>query len=97
MSKIRECCVCGSSYTFCPNCDRDPSWKTIYDTEVCREIGNVVSAYNMKIMNKQKAKDALAGLNIKNPSSYKENIAQVLTEIIDSDEPKPKRRRRKKQ
>ena len=96
MSEIRECLICGNKYKYCPHCNHDPSWKMIYDTEWCKQIGNVVSAYNMKMINKDKASSMLNGIAIKDFSNYKKEIAEVLQEIMTVSEVKPKRRRKRK-
>lgn len=96
MSKIRQCICCGQTYSYCPNCSHDPAWKLLYDTEQCREVSNIVSAYNMRTISKDKARDAIVKLNILNINRYKADIANVLKELTKVPQEKPKRKRRKK-
>ena len=96
MSKVRTCCVCGKSYKYCPTCSHDPTWKMLYDSEKCKEISNVVSAYNMGILSKDKATTKLNDLQIDTTAKFAENIAKVLIELSDVPVEKPKRKRRKK-
>jgi len=96
MSEIRECPVCGNKYKFCPHCSNGPSWKMLYDTESCKEIANTISAYNMKLLNKDKASSILEKIPMKDCSSYKSEIASVLQEIMVKPEIKPRGRRKRK-
>lgn len=96
MSKVRTCCVCGKQYKYCPTCSKDPSWKMLYDTEECMEIANIVSAYNMHTVSKEKAIESLQQINIGDVASYKEGIATTLIALFEPQANKPKRRRRKK-
>ena len=93
MSKIRICPCCGRTYKYCPTCGKDPVWKMLYDTETCREISNLVSAYSMKRISKERAQEELNQINYGNISIYNEEIARVLTELTNVP---AKRRRRKK-
>lgn len=93
MSKVRKCICCGKSYEYCPTCSRDPLWKSLYDSENCKEIVNIVSAYNMKRIDKAKAIERLKAVKISDVNVYNDDISKVLTEL---NTPKPKRRRKKK-
>lgn len=96
MSKVRNCVCCGRSYEYCPTCSKDPVWKLLYDTEVCRDISNVVSAYNMKVISKDKAIEKIKAINVGDVAIYKDEIKKTLTELTEFPIEKPKRRRKKK-
>ena len=83
MANTRKCIICGTQYDYCPHCGKDPAWKTVYDTDVCRQVGNIVSAYNMKIMSKERAMNEINSLNIRDFSKFEEKVSKVLTEITE--------------
>lgn len=46
MAKNRTCFICGNKYDYCPTCDRDrlkPSWYTLFCSESCHAINNILS------------------------------------------------------
>ena len=46
MAKNRICLICGNKYDYCPTCDRDrlkPSWYTLFCSETCYDINNILS------------------------------------------------------
>ncbi len=86
----RICKCCGKEYEYCPHCGKhsDELWKNITDTEECREILNVVSAYNIGKANKDQVKKVLDRFNVKDYNKYKASIAAVLNKLF-AEEPKP--------
>jgi len=96
MSKIRTCICCGKTYSYCPSCDNGPSWKMLYDTEKCKDIMNIVSGYNMKIISKNQTIESLNKLNIDNNATYNENVATTLKELSQIPVEKSKKRRKKR-
>lgn len=58
----RKCIVCGTKYTYCPNCgngDPKDSYKFIYDKKECEDVFNICSRYHFGEL---KAADALKRL-----------------------------------
>lgn len=109
MAETRKCIICGTQYNYCPHCGKDPSWKLMYDTEECRQVGNIVSAYNMKVMSKERAMNEINNLNIRDFEKFDEKISKVLTEIttvpkveepapapVEVEEERPRGRRRRR-
>ena len=49
MSVMRKCVCCGKEYEFCPNCGKksQPLWMVSFCSETCKDLFNLVSAYNI--------------------------------------------------
>jgi len=91
MSKERICRACLKSYRYCPNCGeyaKFPRWMNDFDTDVCHEIFNVISGYNMGIMTKENVKNIVDKYEIKDFSIFKESIANKLKELFPVEEVK---------
>lgn len=85
MARKRICLTCGRAYEYCPSCGGDkmrPRWMINWDTEACKEVFNIVSAYNMGVMTADEAADSLRDRGVKDFSAYKESIASNLKEIV---------------
>lgn len=50
MAVIRRCVCCEKEYEYCPNCAKSnqPSWMVTFCCEECKDLFNLVSAYNVK-------------------------------------------------
>ena len=83
MAIKRKCVCCGKEYEFCPNCMKkaDPAWMTTFDSEVCKDLFNIVSAYNMKKVGKVRVQAFLAEHNITDFNKFTEPIKKVLEEV----------------
>ena len=89
MSKIRECICCSKSYRYCPSCGEYvnyPIWMAEFDSDVCHEIFNVVSGYNMGVMTKSDVKKVIDKFKIKDFSIFKDSIANKLNELFSKEE-----------
>lgn len=82
MAVKRKCVCCGKEYDYCPNCAKkdQPAWMVTFCNETCKELFNVVSAYNMKRLGKEKVQAFIAEHNITD-SHYSEPIEKVLREV----------------
>ena len=80
----RICKCCGKQYEYCPHCGKhsDELWRNITDTEECREVLNIVSAYNMKLANKDQVKKVLDKFGVTDYGKYKDSISSVLNELF---------------
>lgn len=82
MSEKRKCLCCGKEYDYCPNCGKASTpWKFNFDTEACKELFNIISAYNMKIANDDAIQKILDKYSITDFSIYKENIKNILNSL----------------
>ena len=80
MAVIRKCVCCGREYEFCPNCSKanEPAWKVSFCSETCKELFNVVSAYNAKRIDRAAVNDFIAAHGITDTTKYSEPIRKVL-------------------
>lgn len=83
MAVTRNCVCCGRQYDFCPNCSKtsEPAWKVSFCSETCKELFNIVSAYNMNRIDKAAVNAFIAGHGITKITKYTEPIQKVLMEI----------------
>ena len=93
MAVIRNCVCCGKSYEYCPGCHRkdQPAWMATFCSEPCKELFNIVSAYNVKRISKPVVKDYVLKHNI-NLSKYVGSVRRALDEVMKVEEtalPKP--------
>lgn len=94
--RTRECYLCGTKYEYCPTCSQDkmkPSWMTEFHTANCKEIFNICTRFNMKMMSKEEAKEALEKCDLTNKSSFKSYVQKDLENIF-VEEQKPRRVRK---
>lgn len=80
MANERTCLACGKKYNFCPKCAaaRVKPWQVTFDSEACKEVFNIVSAYNMSLVDLNDVKAVLDKYNIADVSVYKDTIRDVL-------------------
>ena len=85
MRHNRVCLTCGKSYTYCNSCTDDihlPVWKNIFDTENCKNIFEIVSDYEQKVIDKEKAKNKLLKYDLSNKGEFKPHVKKIIEEII---------------
>ena len=95
--RTRECYLCGENYNYCPTCSQDkmkPSWMTEFHSENCKNIFDICTRFNMKLMSKSEAKDALSICDLSNQESFKSYVKRDILEIFKVDEEPKKRGKR---
>ena len=94
MEHNRNCIVCGKAYYHCGHCkdsDAQSVWRNIYDTEECRKIFDICSAYVNKNMSKG---DAIIKLkSFKLPDHLKDKYQGIVDEILYVEKPTIKRKK----
>ena len=94
MKKARECYTCGTKYTYCSNCNRkDPAWMSEFHAENCKNIFDICTRYNMQMVNKEEAREALNVCDLSNKENFKSYVKRDL-ENIYKEEPVLKRGKR---
>ena len=91
----RECYLCGKEYQYCPTCSQDkmkPAWMSEFHSENCKNIFDVCTRFNMKLMSKTEAQDALNACDLSNKANFKSYVQHDL-EVIFADEPKKRGKR----
>lgn len=90
--RTRECYLCGSTYQYCPTCSQDkmkPAWMSEFHSESCKNIFDICTRFNMKLMSKSEAQDALNACDLSNKANFKSYVNRDL-EVIFAEEPKKK-------
>ena len=90
----RECYLCGKEYQYCPTCSQDrmkPSWMAEFHNENCKNIFDICTRYNMKLMSKTDAQDALLECDLVDQANFKSYV-QIDIETIFKDDEEPKKR-----
>lgn len=83
MSVIRKCVCCGKEYEFCPGCPRkdQPAWMVTFCSEPCKELFNIVTAYNTKRISKADVKKYVTEHKL-DASKFTGPVKKVLDEVV---------------
>lgn len=94
----RECYLCGRDYQYCPTCSQDkmkPAWMSEFHSENCKNIFDICTRFNVQLMSKIEAQDALNACDLSNKENFKSYVQRDLENIFKVDaEPKFKRGKR---
>lgn len=85
MASKRICRTCGAEYEYCPGCARSagkPEWMLLWDTEKCRSIYKMLSAYNMNLATAEEVEDLLKAHNVTNYNEFLPDIKRQLQKIV---------------
>lgn len=96
--KNRKCATCGTKYSYCPNCDRNaPSWMTSFHAENCKNILQICTQYNVGLLTKEQAQEALNACDLSNKENFTECIQRDFENIfaVEKVEEQPKKRGKK--
>lgn len=76
----RICMCCGKEYEYCPSCSKykGTAMSAGFDCDVCKEIFNAVSGYNIGVLTLDDVKVVLDKYNIADVSVYKGVVKEVL-------------------
>ena len=86
--KNRECLTCGEKYSYCPNCNRkEPAWMAEFHTENCKNIFQICTQYNIGLLTKEAAQEALIECDFSNKENFKSFIQRDFENIF-AEEPK---------
>lgn len=87
--KTRECYLCGETYKYCPTCSQDrmkPSWMAEFHSEDCKSIFDICTRYNMGMMSKAEAQEALSKCDLSNKANFKSYVQRDLANIFAEDQ-----------
>ena len=81
----RICKCCGKEYEYCPHCGSksDELWRNLTDTKECREVFNIVAAYNVGRATADQVKKVLKANNVTDYSTFNPAIVKALDEITN--------------
>lgn len=86
--RTRECYLCGHDYQYCPTCSQDkmkPVWMSEFHSENCKNIFDICTRFNMKLMSKIEAQDALNACDLTNKENFKSYVIRDLDVIFAED------------
>ena len=92
----RNCYLCGEEYKYCPTCSQDkmkPTWMGEFHAENCKNIFDICTRFNMQMLTKEQAKDALDACDLSNKENFKSYVQRDI-ENIYKEEPVFKRGKR---
>lgn len=84
----RNCYLCNEHYEYCPNCSQDrmkPSWMSAFHSENCKNIFDICTRFNMQLMSKAEAQDALCACDLSNKENFKSYVQHDLENIFAED------------
>lgn len=85
MSNLNKCAICGTEYSYCPNCAGSHAWKFYTDTHEHYQIYIIIKQFASGVVNKDDARIALNNIGITDISNLyglKDNIVKVITDIL---------------
>lgn len=88
MAKSRKCYLCGEKYQYCNTCSQDknkPAWMAEFHDENCKTIFDICTRFNMKLLTKDEAKEALSKCDFSNKSNFKDYAQKDIDNIFVED------------
>lgn len=88
MANLNKCAVCGTEYSYCPNCAGSHAWRFYTDTHEHYQIYLILKQYAKGVFDKDAARAAFSKIGItadSNLCGLKENTIKVITEIVTVD------------
>lgn len=85
MAHERTCLVCGTKYSYCPNCSEYANlepWHYLYHDSNCMEIFNICSSFVGNGISADEAKTKLD--NMKLPKNLSKNIQRDINKIKEA-------------
>ena len=87
--RTRQCIMCGTKYEYCPTCSQDkykPTWMIEFHEENCMKIWDICTRFNMELMSKEEAKEALLKCDLSKKETFvdfvQNDIAKILFEEV---------------
>ena len=86
--RTRKCYLCGGEYKYCPTCSQDrmkPAWMAEFHEDNCKNIFDICTRFNMKLMNKEEAQEALKKCDLSNKENFKSYVQTDIKNIFAED------------
>lgn len=96
----RKCLCCGTSYSYCSNCwdyRNYPAWMNSFHDENCKDIFQICTDYNFKLLTKAQAKEALSKCDLSNRAHFSADIQRDLKIILTENKPVVEEQNKKKE
>lgn len=84
MAATRKCVCCGKTYKYCPACAKkdQPFWMLTFCGEQCKDLFNIVAAYNTGRVNEEEVLEFVADHNITDIKKYTMPIRKPLEALM---------------
>ena len=83
--RSRECYLCGEKYQYCSSCSQDrmkPSWMAEFHEENCKNIFDICTRFNMDMISKEDAQNALSACDLSNKENFKYYVKRDIANIF---------------
>lgn len=83
--RSRECYLCGEKYQYCSSCSQDrmkPSWMAEFHEENCKNIFDICTRFNMGMISKEDAQNALSVCDLSNKENFKYYVKRDIANIF---------------
>lgn len=88
--KEKICLTCNTKYSYCPNCNKkDPTWMSEFHDENCKNIFDIATRFNMQLLTKEEAKEAMEKCDLSNKENFKDYLKRDLKNIFAEKTSKP--------
>lgn len=84
----RNCYLCGQEYQYCSTCYQDrlkPAWMSEFHSESCKNIFDICTRFNLGMMSKEEAQEALNTCDLSNKENFKSYVQHDLEVIFAPD------------
>lgn len=85
----RACYLCGQAYQYCQTCSQDkmkPAWMSEFHSENCKNIFDICTRFNMKLLTKDEAKSAIEKCNLSNKLNFRPSVQNTLSNLLKVDD-----------
>lgn len=86
MRDERTCVICGTHYSYCPNCvdyKNQPRWKFLFHDKNCHDIFAVLNDYGAKAITKEQAAARLRKLDLSKKQSFRKDFIDQINSIMN--------------
>lgn len=81
----KKCIICGTMYSYCPNCHHDndkPTWFAIFDGQNCFDIYEICTSYRDGTINKKTAFEKISICDITKLEEFNPTTKAQIEEIL---------------
>lgn len=100
MKYERKCICCGEKYSYCNNCydfRNLPLWMNSFHDENCKDIFQICTDYNFKLLTREQAKEMLSKCDLSNRANFSACIQRDLKVILGENKPAVEEQSKKKE
>lgn len=98
MKYPKKCLCCGTTYSYCNNCwdyRGLPTWMNSFHDENCKDIFQICTDYNFKLLTKEQAKEALSKCDLSGRDHFAAGVQRDLKAILGEEKPAEEQNKKK--